>query len=229
MLDQSMSRNLRRFLPAGLAALVLIAVFLPGSAREMIHRGWAIRSEPIADKPQLGEHHGWYHPGGQPPTAYKDQNGNLQVSYHVIIRQFGAHGSWDGGKEIEMERRTKLILKAKLKPAGKYNTLKDYTPTIGTVQLPPDSVVPFIGLKDGAFQYPHTECVLLLAGGWYWYVPPSSHGDVPQLAFVAGQEDYTPWYIYPIRVVCYPFYFVKDLIFVPFYYIARIFGWADSL
>ena len=221
----------RRILPVGfLVVLSLAGCFCSGCANEMIQHGWAIHSQPITEKPRQGEHHWWYRDGAQPPTARKDQNGDLQVDYDVMIDRWGALGSWHPEREpLRFERRTRLVMRTELEPAGRYDSLRYFMPTNGMIRLPPNSVVSFIGVKDGPFRYPQEECVFLLEGGWYWYVPPSSPSDVPQLALIVGKENYTPWHIWPVRLVCYPFFLVGDLIIWPPYYIAVGLGLAEGL
>jgi len=46
------------------------------------------------------------------------------------------------------------------------------------------------------------ECVFLTGEGNFWYVPPAEHSREPLMVLIEGDQDHTPWYIWPLRVVC---------------------------
>lgn len=195
--------------------LLFIAIFCSYFANTMFQRGWAICSDPLSGPATTGKY-SRYPKDYEPPKAKKDGGGNLHIDYDVVIYRRGAVESSD---RIGLERRSKIIPASELKPALEiYWECEIYKVDVSIEKkelIPCNVDLPFVENRmseNHEFFYPNIECVFIsLDDYWYWYVPASTLNEEPQMALIVKREEYTPWYIWPVRVICYPFFLIADL------------------
>lgn len=150
------------------------------------------------------------------------------IEYDSITEQWGALGDYSQRETISFSRHRKLIKKTDLLPLDKY-FYKGGANKKNTELLFENSKIPFVVGFSGGMEFPihgvPAECVFLGYSKWSWYVPPATEGEVPQMAFIDGKKSYSPWYIWPIRIFCYPFSCIVEGI----YWVSVFNGNSDAL
>jgi hypothetical protein len=233
-----MKKRLKRAIPIVFGVLLtLTAIFCPGCANQMFQHGWAIETRPVVT-PTVGYLSGPDSPTGPntPASVVKRDDGSLMAVYDVASRRYGFLGSWGGASNLGVTRTTNVVAASELAPASvvdwRFDADEIRIPTNALAGVPAGAALPIIHQWDQdakEFRYPPVECVFITYGNVFWLVPPTIPGEEPRMALIEGHEEHTSWYIWPARVVSYPFVLAGDMVIWPPYLIALWLGLAEPM
>jgi hypothetical protein len=224
------STEIQARLPATSKRIFLVSLFIvalgileSGCSVYMWREGWAIQATTL-DAYEMADY--------RRPVASKMKNGDVVFKYDVRLARYGVTGTLNDNQQVlGLERITNIVSGANLHPITQIWSLLNEPCICPTKRIYPiasdtnafvrsGQSLPILKIKlesNGSFRFPAEECVVWDTD-YIWYTPPLHTNDVPKAAILSQETIHTPGYLYPVKVVLFPFFVLGDMFYVPIMY-----------